>query len=94
VRLSGEASIRIDRLSPPVRIKLGNSAPLCGYILPSSSATAISEALPLIIRMRSYTREMWWVPLSQGIIAIQQVLQLCFETGVDWLNREFTLQAF
>jgi tRNA modification GTPase len=70
---------------------------LYGYIRHPQTQQLVDEALLLIMQApRSYTREdVVEFHCHGGIIAVQQVLQLCLETGARLAQPgEFTLRAF
>ena len=70
---------------------------LYGYIRQPQSGQLVDEALLLIMKApRSYTREdVIELHCHGGIIAVQQVLQLCLEQGARLAQPgEFTLRAF
>jgi tRNA modification GTPase len=70
---------------------------LYGYIRQPQTGQLVDEALLLIMKApRSYTREdVIELHCHGGIIAVQQVLQLCLEQGARLAQPgEFTLRAF
>lgn len=105
-----QGSVGIVRLSGPEAIAIARSlfhAPghqiwethriLYGYIRHPQTQQLIDEALLLIMQApRSYTREdVVEFHCHGGIIAVQQVLQLCLEQGARLAEPgEFTLRAF
>jgi len=55
----------------------------------------VDEALLLIMRLLAPTpAKMWWSSIATGIMAVQQVLQLCLEQEQASQPGEFTLRAF
>ncbi|MGI8504872.1 MAG: tRNA uridine-5-carboxymethylaminomethyl(34) synthesis GTPase MnmE [Hassallia sp.] len=105
-----QGSVGIVRLSVSEALQIAQTlfhAPWCqlweshrilyGYIRHPLSAALVDEALLLImIAPRSYTREdVVEFHCHGGIIAVQQVLQLCLESGARLAQPgEFTLRAF
>jgi len=105
-----QGSVGIVRVSGPEAIAIAHSlfhAPgrqaweshriLYGYIHHPQTKQLIDEALLLIMKApRSYTREdVVEFHCHGGIIAVQQVLQLCLEQGARLAQPgEFTLRAF
>jgi tRNA modification GTPase len=105
-----QGSVGIVRVSGPEAMAIAHSlfhAPgrqaweshriLYGYIRHPQTKQLIDEALLLIMKApRSYTREdVVEFHCHGGIIAVQQVLQLCLEQGVRLAQPgEFTLRAF
>nr|WP_250122758.1 tRNA uridine-5-carboxymethylaminomethyl(34) synthesis GTPase MnmE [Chroococcidiopsis sp. CCMEE 29] len=105
-----QGSVGIVRVSGPEAIAIAHSlfhAPgrqvweshriLYGYIQHPQTKQPIDEALLLIMKApRSYTREdVVEFHCHGGIIAVQQVLQLCLEQGARLAQPgEFTLRAF
>lgn len=99
VRMSGgEAqSIAQQLFYPPGRQTWESHRILYGYIRHPQSKKTIDEALLLLmLSPRSYTREdVVEFHCHGGIIAVQQVLQLCIELGARLAQPgEFTLRAF
>ncbi|MBD2603731.1 tRNA uridine-5-carboxymethylaminomethyl(34) synthesis GTPase MnmE [Scytonema hofmannii FACHB-248] len=99
VRLSGSEALQIAQIlfhAPGHQIWESHRI-LYGYIRHPLSAALVDEALLLImIAPRSYTREdVVEFHCHGGIIAVQQVLQLCLENGARLAQPgEFTLRAF
>jgi tRNA modification GTPase len=99
VRLSGDEAVAIAR---QLFTALGRQAweshrILYGHIRDPQTQTLIDEALLLImLAPRSYTREdVVEFHCHGGIMAVQQVLQLCLEQGARLAEPgEFTLRAF
>jgi tRNA modification GTPase len=99
VRLSGQEAIAIARslFHAPGRQIWETHRILYGYIRNPQTQQLIDEALLLIMQApRSYTREdVVEFHCHGGIIAVQQVLQLCLEQGARLAEPgEFTLRAF
>ena len=99
VRMSGgEAqSIAQQLFYPPGRQTWESHRILYGYIRHPQTQKTIDEALLLLmLSPRSYTREdVVEFHCHGGIIAVQQVLQLCIELGARLAQPgEFTLRAF
>ena len=99
VRLSGSEALQIAQTlfhAPGCQVWESHRI-LYGYIRHPLSAALVDEALLLImIAPRSYTREdVVEFHCHGGIIAVQQVLQLCLENGARLAQPgEFTLRAF
>ncbi len=99
VRLSGQEALVIARslFHAPGRQIWETHRILYGYIRHPQTQQLIDEALLLIMQApRSYTREdVVEFHCHGGIIAVQQVLQLCLEQGARLAEPgEFTLRAF
>jgi tRNA modification GTPase len=99
VRLSGEKSIAIAKtvFESPGKQVWESHRILYGYIRHPQTKQLIDEALLLImLAPRSYTREdIVEFHCHGGIMAVQQVLQLCLELGARLAEAgEFTLRAF
>jgi tRNA modification GTPase len=99
VRLSGEKSLAIARMlfDSPGKQEWVSHRILYGYIRHPQTKQLIDEALLLLmLEPRSYTREdVVEFHCHGGIIAVQQVLQLCVELGARLARSgEFTLRAF
>jgi tRNA modification GTPase len=99
VRLSGSEAIVIARtvFNAPGDQVWQTHRILYGYIRHPQTLQVIDEALLLIMQApRSYTREdVVEFHCHGGIIAVQQVLQLCLEQGARLAEPgEFTLRAF
>lgn len=99
VRLSGNKALQIAQtlFHAPGHQVWESHRILYGYIRHPLSAALVDEALLLImIAPRSYTREdVVEFHCHGGIIAVQQVLQLCLESGARLAQPgEFTLRAF
>ena len=99
VRLSGSEALQIAQtlFHAPGHQVWESHRILYGYIRHPLSAALVDEALLLImIAPRSYTREdVVEFHCHGGIIAVQQVLQLCLESGARLAQPgEFTLRAF
>ncbi len=99
VRLSGTTAQKIARHifhSPGSQVWESHRI-IYGYIRHPQTQTLIDEALLLImLSPRSYTREdVVEFHCHGGIMAVQQVLQLCLEAGARLAQPgEFTLRAF
>jgi tRNA modification GTPase len=99
VRLSGITALKIAQQifhSPGTQVWESHRI-LYGYIRHPKTQKLIDEALLLImLSPRSYTREdVIEFHCHGGIMAVQQVLQLCLETGARLAQPgEFTLRAF
>ncbi len=99
VRLSGSQALQIAQIlfhAPGCQVWESHRI-LYGYIRHPLSAALVDEALLLIMKApRSYTREdVVEFHCHGGIIAVQQVLQLCLESGARLAQPgEFTLRAF
>lgn len=99
VRLSGSESITIAKIlfDSPGRQTWESHRILYGFIRHPETRKTIDEALLLLmLAPRSYTREdVVEFHCHGGIIAVQQVLQLCIENGARLAQPgEFTLRAF
>jgi len=99
VRLSGSEALQIAQtlFHAPGCQTWESHRILYGYIRHPLSAALVDEALLLIMKApRSYTREdVVEFHCHGGIIAVQQVLQLCLESGAKLAQPgEFTLRAF
>ncbi|MGB3419272.1 MAG: tRNA uridine-5-carboxymethylaminomethyl(34) synthesis GTPase MnmE [Dolichospermum sp.] len=99
VRVSGDHAIAIAQtlFYAPGRQIWESHRILYGYIRQPQTKQIIDEALLLIMKApRSFTREnVVEFHCHGGIIAVQQVLQLCLENGARLAQPgEFTLRAF
>lgn len=99
IRLSGTESIAIAQkiFHAPGNQVWETHRILYGYIREPHSAKVVDEALLLIMKApRSYTREdVIEFHCHGGIMAVQQVLQLCLEQGAILAQPgEFSLRAF
>ncbi|MBD2194542.1 MULTISPECIES: tRNA uridine-5-carboxymethylaminomethyl(34) synthesis GTPase MnmE [Calothrix] len=99
VRVSGSQAIAIARIlfHAPGRQVWESHRILYGYIHHPKTQQLVDEALLLIMQApRSYTREdVVEFHCHGGIMAVQQVLQLCLENGARLAQPgEFTLRAF
>ncbi|MFN6034154.1 MAG: tRNA uridine-5-carboxymethylaminomethyl(34) synthesis GTPase MnmE [Dolichospermum sp.] len=99
VRVSGDHAIAIAQtlFYAPGRQIWESHRILYGYIRQPETKQIIDEALLLIMKApRSFTREnVVEFHCHGGIIAVQQVLQLCLENGARLAQPgEFTLRAF
>ncbi|BAY62698.1 tRNA modification GTPase TrmE [Calothrix brevissima NIES-22] len=99
VRVSGSQAIAIARIlfHAPGRQVWESHRILYGYIRHPKTEKLVDEALLLIMQApRSYTREdVVEFHCHGGIMAVQQVLQLCLENGARLAQPgEFTLRAF
>jgi tRNA modification GTPase len=99
VRLSGKEALEIAKIlfHAPGRQVWESHRILYGYIRHPQTQQLIDEALLLIMKApRSYTREdVVEFHCHGGIMAVQQVLQLCIEAGARLAQPgEFTLRAF
>lgn len=99
VRMSGSEALAIAQIlfSAPGRQTWDTHRILYGYIRHPQTQELVDEALLLIMKApRSYTREdVVEFHCHGGIIAVQQVLQLCLEAGARLAQPgEFTLRAF
>jgi tRNA modification GTPase len=99
VRVSGEQAMAIAQtlFHTPGRQVWETHRILYGYIRHPQTQQLIDEALLLIMKApRSYTREdVVEFHCHGGIMAVQQVLQLCLESGARLAQPgEFTLRAF
>lgn len=99
VRLSGSESVAIAKklFHAPGQQVWESHRILYGFILHPETDRLIDEALLLLmLAPRSYTREdVVELHCHGGIMAVQQVLQLCIEQGARLAQPgEFTLRAF
>ncbi|WP_448265045.1 tRNA uridine-5-carboxymethylaminomethyl(34) synthesis GTPase MnmE [Nostoc sp. DSM 114159] len=99
VRVSGSQAMAIAQslFHTPGRQVWESHRILYGYIRHPQTQQIVDEALLLIMKApRSYTREdVVEFHCHGGIIAVQQVLQLCLENGARLAQPgEFTLRAF
>ncbi|HLP91637.1 MAG TPA: tRNA uridine-5-carboxymethylaminomethyl(34) synthesis GTPase MnmE [Nostocaceae cyanobacterium] len=99
VRLSGTEAVKIAKtlFYAPGKQVWESHRILYGYIRKPETKQIIDEALLLIMQApRSYTREdVIEFHCHGGIMAVQQVLQLCLENGARLAQPgEFTLRAF
>lgn len=99
VRLSGSESVAIARklFHSPGQQSWESHRILYGHIREPQSGVLIDEALVLLmLAPRSYTREdVVELHCHGGIMAVQQVLQLCLQQGARLAEPgEFTLRAF
>ncbi|MDZ8053889.1 MAG: tRNA uridine-5-carboxymethylaminomethyl(34) synthesis GTPase MnmE [Aulosira sp. ZfuVER01] len=99
VRVSGSQAIAIAQIlfQAPGRQVWESHRILYGYIRHPKTQELVDEALLLIMQApRSYTREdVVEFHCHGGIMAVQQVLQLCLENGARLAQPgEFTLRAF
>ncbi|MCL2932236.1 MAG: tRNA uridine-5-carboxymethylaminomethyl(34) synthesis GTPase MnmE [Trichodesmium sp. MAG_R03] len=99
VRMSGSEAMKIAKtlFHAPGKQVWETHRILYGYICHPQTGQLVDEALLLIMNApRSYTREdIVEFHCHGGIIAIQQVLQLCIEAGARLAQSgEFTLRAF
>lgn len=99
VRLSGAEAIAIARklFHAPGHQAWASHRILYGYVKdPHTQATVDEALLLLMLSPRSYTREdVVEFHCHGGIIAVQQVLQLCIAQGARLANPgDFTLRAF
>ncbi|MBW4684966.1 MAG: tRNA uridine-5-carboxymethylaminomethyl(34) synthesis GTPase MnmE [Komarekiella atlantica HA4396-MV6] len=99
VRLSGSQAIAIAQIlfHAPGRQVWETHRILYGYIRHPQTQHLVDEALLLIMKApRSYTREdVVEFHCHGGIMAVQEVLQLCLESGARLAQPgEFTLRAF
>ncbi|MEH2023795.1 tRNA uridine-5-carboxymethylaminomethyl(34) synthesis GTPase MnmE [Nostoc sp.] len=99
VRVSGSQAMTIAQslFHPPGRQVWESHRILYGYIRHPQTQQIVDEALLLIMKApRSYTREdVVEFHCHGGIMAVQQVLQLCLENGARLAQPgEFTLRAF
>ena len=99
VRVSGTDALAIahNLFHAPGRQVWESHRILYGYIRHPQTQKLIDEALLLIMKApRSYTREdVVEFHCHGGMIAVQQVLQLCLEQGARLAQPgEFTLRAF
>jgi len=99
VRVSGSDALNIAQtlFHAPGHQNWESHRILYGYIRQPQTGQLVDEALLLIMKApRSYTREdVIELHCHGGIIAVQQVLQLCLEQGARLAQPgEFTLRAF
>ncbi|WP_071188705.1 tRNA uridine-5-carboxymethylaminomethyl(34) synthesis GTPase MnmE [Trichormus sp. NMC-1] len=99
VRVSGDHAIAIAQtlFSAPGKQVWSSHRILYGYIRQPQTKQVVDEALLLIMKApRSFTREdVVEFHCHGGIMAVQQVLQLCLENGARLAQPgEFTLRAF
>lgn len=99
VRLSGAEAVSIARglFQAPGHQTWDSHRILYGYVRHPKSQALVDEALlMLMLAPRSYTREdVVEFHCHGGIMAVQQVLQLCIEQGARLAQPgEFTLRAF
>ncbi len=99
VRLSGSEAVAIARtlFEAPGKQPWESHRILYGYICDPQTQQVVDEALLLLmLAPRSYTREdVVELHCHGGIMAVQQVLQLCLEQGARLAEPgEFTLRAF
>ena len=99
VRMSGSEAMKIAQtlFHAPGKQVWETHHILYGYIRHPHTGQLVDETLLLIMKApRSYTREdVVEFHCHGGIIAIQQVLQLCIEAGAELAQPgEFTLRAF
>lgn len=99
VRLSGVDAVAIARqiFSTPGHQEWDSHRILYGYVRHPQTGATIDEALLLLmLAPRSYTREdVVEIHSHGGIILVQQILQLCVESGAKVAEPgEFTLRAF
>ncbi|WP_016950880.1 tRNA uridine-5-carboxymethylaminomethyl(34) synthesis GTPase MnmE [Anabaena sp. PCC 7108] len=99
VRVSGDHAIAIAQtlFSAPGKQVWSSHRILYGYIRQPQTKQIVDEALLLIMKApRSFTREdVVEFHCHGGIMAVQQVLQLCLENGARLAQPgEFTLRAF
>lgn len=99
VRMSGSEALAIARtlFHAPGRQPWESHRILYGYVRHPQTLQVVDEALLLIMQApRSYTREdVVEFHCHGGIMAVQQVLQLCIEQGARLAQPgEFTLRAF
>src|SRR4028118_1232819 len=99
VRVSGSAALKIAHtlFHTPGRQAWETHRILYGYIRDPQTQQLVDEALLLIMKApRSYTREdVVEFHCHGGIMAVQQVLQLCLEHGARLAQPgEFSLRAF
>src|SRR5579883_925869 len=99
VRVSGTQAVAIARalFHTPGQQVWESHRILYGYVRHPATRQTVDEALLLIMKApRSYTREdVVEFHCHGGIMAVQQVLQLCLEQGAQLAQPgEFTLRAF
>ena len=99
VRMSGEKALSIAQrvFDAPGTQAWESHRILYGYVRHPKTKIVIDEALLMImLAPRSYTREdVIEIHCHGGIMAVQQVLQVCIESGANLAQPgEFTLRAF
>ncbi|BAZ44671.1 tRNA modification GTPase TrmE [Chondrocystis sp. NIES-4102] len=99
VRLSGATALEIAKIlfDVPGKQQWSSHRILYGYVRDPSTKQVVDEALLLLmLQPRSYTREdVVEFHCHGGIIAVQEVLQLCVAQGARLAQPgEFTLRAF
>ena len=97
VRLSGSTAVPIAQCLFQSSSLWESHRILYGYIIHPNTQQTIAEALLLLMKSpRSYTREdVVEFHCHGGIMAVQQVLQLCIAQGARLAEPgEFTLRAF
>ena len=99
VRLSGEKAVEIARIlfDAPGKQVWESHRILYGYVRHPDTKQIVDEVLLLLmLKPRSFTREdVVEFHCHGGIIAVQQVLQLCLSQGARLSQPgEFTLRAF
>ena len=99
VRLSGVTAVAIAQIlfNTPRKQNWSTHRILYGYISNPNTKQVVDEALLLLmLQPRSYTREdVVEFHCHGGIIAVQEVLQLCIAQGARLAQPgEFTLRAF
>ena len=99
VRLSGAKAVSIAKIlfNAPGKQNWSSHRILYGYVCDPQTKQSIDEALLLLmLQPRSYTREdVVEFHCHGGIIAVQEVLQLCVAQGARLAQPgEFTLRAF
>ena len=99
VRLSGQQAVTIAQkvFDAPGKQEWSSHSILYGYIRHPDTLRVIDEALLLLmLAPRSYTKEdVVELHCHGGIIAVQEVLQLCVKLGAKLAQPgEFTLRAF
>ena len=99
VRMSGEKALSIAQrvFDAPGTQPWESHRILYGYVRHPKTKIVIDEALLMImLAPRSYTREdVIEIHCHGGIMAVQQVLQVCIESGANLAQPgEFTLRAF
>ena len=99
VRMSGEKALSIAQVvfdAPGTQVWESHRI-LYGYVRHPKTKIVIDEALLMImLAPRSYTREdVVEIHCHGGMMAVQQVLQVCIESGANLAQPgEFTLRAF
>jgi tRNA modification GTPase len=99
IRMSGDDAVAIARriFSAPGQQAWESHRILYGYVRQPETQAVVDEALLLLmLAPRSYTREdVVELHCHGGMMAVQQVLQLCIAEGADLAQPgEFTLRAF